>query len=137
VLFCCMIQIMDDDLDTIPASLIDEPIEVVFEKEPTYEKCPDCPSAFVWRGKTNVILRTLNERQDFKWRGRFGNNMAPAHLSTAERMGSWGVGRYNFCVEVEGGKIYEIYYDRAPQNAGDRKGHWILKGERTRKDRQK
>ena len=28
------------------------------------------------------------------------------------------------------GRIFEIYFDRAPQNAGDRKGHWFLKGER-------
>jgi hypothetical protein len=60
--------------------------------------------------------------------------MAPAHALAAARAGSWGVGRYSFCVEVEGGEIYEIYFDRAPQDAGDRKGHWFLKGKRVRVD---
>jgi hypothetical protein len=56
--------------------------------------------------------------------------MQPAHLQSASRLGSWGVGRYSFCVFVDGGRIFEIYFDRAPQDAGDRKGHWFLKGER-------
>jgi hypothetical protein len=121
---------MIQNMETIPLSLIDEPIEVVFEKVPTYEKCPDCPQAFIWLGKTHTIIAVISERQDNERRGRYANNMAPAHLSMAQRNGSWGVGRYCFCVQVEGGRIFEIYFDRAPKNAGDRKGHWFLKGER-------
>lgn len=127
---------MDDPLDTVPSRLIDEPIEVVFDSPPTYEKCPDCPTAFIWRGKNFKISRMISERQDNARRGRYSNNMTPAHLRMAVRNGSWGVGRYYFHVMVEEGQIFEIYYDRAPKDAGDRKGHWILKGERVVKDNQ-
>jgi hypothetical protein len=130
-----MIGVMEEEYQTIPSSLIDEPIEVAFAKEPTFEKCPDCPKAFTWRGETHAIVKLLSERQDNERRGRYANNMTPEHLSLAQRMGSWGVGRYSFTVEVEGGRIFEIYYDRSPRNAGDRKGHWVIKGERVKKPR--
>ena len=115
---------------TVPLQFIDEPIEVIFNETPIYEKKPPCPDAFIWRGETYVISKVLSEQQDFNRRGRSARNMQPAHLQSASRVGSWGVGRYSFYVVVEGGKIYEIYFDRAPQDAGDRKGHWFLKGER-------
>ena len=59
-----------------------------------------------------------------------GRNMIPPHLSRAERIGSLGVGRFFFRVRTEGGRIFEIYYDRAPTDAGNRKGSWVLFGER-------
>jgi hypothetical protein len=121
-------------METIPSRFIDEPIEVIYETLPTYEKCPDCPSGFIWRGKTYVVEELLSEQQDHARRGRFARNMQPAHLQMALRNGSWGVGRYSFYVRVAGGQIFEIYYDRAPENAGDRKGLWILKGERVLKE---
>ncbi len=117
-------------MKTIPSELIDEPIEVSFDVPPTYEKRPDCPQSFIWRGETYLVRAILSERQDFNRRGRSGRNMQPAHLASASRVGSWGVGRYYFYVEVDGAEIFEIYYDRAPQDAGDRKGHWFLRGKR-------
>jgi hypothetical protein len=75
-------------------------------------------------------MKVLSERQDFSRRGRSARNMQPAHQASAAQKGSWGVGRYYYCVEVEAGRIFEIYFDRAPQDAGDRKGHWFLMGER-------
>jgi len=57
-------------------------------------------------------------------------NMAPVHLASAARNGSWGVGRFYFRVVVESGQIFEIYYDRAPKDVDNRKGGWFLKGER-------
>ena len=121
-------------METTPSRFIDEPIEVIFEIPPTYEKCPDCPSAFIWRGETHKIIKVISERQDNERRGRYSNNMKPAHIRMALRNGSWGVGRYCFCVQVEDRRLFEIYYDRAPKNAGDRKGHWFLKGERVLRD---
>ena len=121
-------------MQTLPVQFIDEPIEVTFAEAPVYEKKPPCPDAFIWRGETYAILSVLSEEQDFDRRGRSARNMAPAHALAAARAGSWVVGRYSFCVEVEGGEIYEIYFDRAPQDAGDRKGHWFLKGKRVRVD---
>ncbi len=117
-------------MQTIPIQFIDEPIEVTFKEAPVYEKRPDCPQTFTWRGETYTVERVLSEEQDFDRRGKSARNMEPAHLQSATKVGSWGVGRYSFCVTVTGGRIFEIYFDRAPQNAGDRKGHWFLKGER-------
>lgn len=115
---------------TIPIQFIDEPIEVTFSEEPVYEKRPSCPQSFTWRGETYLIQAMLSEEQDFSRRGKSARNMEPSHLQSATKVGSWGVGRYSFCVRVVDGRIFEIYFDRAPQNAGDRKGHWFLKGER-------
>ena len=119
-------------MKTIPVQLIDEPIEVTFAEPPAYEKRPPCPQAFLWRGKVYPIIEVLSEEQDFNRRDRSARNMQPKHLQSATKVGSWGVGRYSFCVIVAGGQIFEIYFDRAPKDAGDRKGHWFIKGERAR-----
>jgi len=46
-----------------------------------------------------------------------------------EWYGSWGVGRFFFRIRVDTGKIFEIYYDRAPKGSKLRKGAWFLVGE--------
>jgi hypothetical protein len=119
-------------MQTIPIQFIDEPIEVIFIEPPVYEKRPPCPNSFLWRGEQFEVVEVLSEEQDFNRKGKSARNMQPAHLQSATKVGSWGVGRYSFCVIVNGGRIFEIYYDRAPKDAGDRKGHWFLKGERAR-----
>jgi hypothetical protein len=53
-------------------------------------------------------------------------NMTPEHAATAERRGSWGVGRFYFRVKTEAGNIFDLYYDRSPKNVDDRKGGWYL-----------
>ncbi len=117
-------------METSPLSFYDEPIEVAFDKAPVLSKSPTCPSAFSWRGETYPIVEMLETWQNFQRRGRMERNMRPSHRIMAARRGSWGVGRFHFRVRVEGGRIFEIYYDRAPESAGDRKGHWFLLGER-------
>jgi len=116
--------------EQFPLDFIDEPIEVVFDRPPALVKSPPCPSAFIWREQTFPVIELLETWQDFRRRGRSGHNMRPGHLSTAARRGSWGVGRFHFRVRIEDGRVFEIYYDRAPESAGDRKGHWYLLGER-------
>jgi hypothetical protein len=117
-------------MDSLPLNFIDEPIEVVFQKPPMFEKTPTCPDEFSWRGERFVISEMLETWQDFRRRGRFGHNMRPEHAAVAAHRGSWGVGRFHFKVRVEGGRIFDLYYDRAPESARDRKGHWFLWGER-------
>jgi len=117
-------------MDLPPISFIDEPIEVVFNELPMLEKSPNCPSAFVWRGVVWNVQEMLATWQDYRRRGRFARNMRPEHAATASRRGSWGVGRFYFQVRVENGRVFDLYYDRAPEGAGDRKGHWFLLGER-------
>lgn len=109
-----------------PIHFIGEPIEVEFDSPLMLDKKPVCPSHFIWRGKLYHVVEVLGEWVDFHRKGRMTRNMRPAHASTAERRGSWGVGRYYFRVCIEGGQIFELYYDRAPKNAVHRKGAWFL-----------
>jgi len=51
------------------------------------------------------------------------------HAAVAASRGSWGVGRFFFRVRVENGRLFELYYDRAPKDSGDRKGAWFLRCE--------
>jgi hypothetical protein len=117
-------------METIPSRFYDDPIEVIYKTPPTYEKSPDCPQAFIWKGVTYPILEVLEMWEDYERRGKKARNMKPTHLASARAKGSWGVGRFNFRVKTDSGQYFEIYYDRAPQNCDDRKGNWVLKGER-------
>lgn len=117
-------------MQTIPSQFYDEPIQVIFKVPPTYEKSPDCPQAFIWRGDTYMITEVFEEWIDFERRGRNARNMKPAHAASARIKGSWGVGRFFFRIKVDSGQCFEIYYDRAPENCDDRKGNWFLLGER-------
>jgi hypothetical protein len=116
-------------MDTDPLKFIDEPIEVHFDVPPMFEKTPTCPNAFTWQRKTLYIEKMLAEWQDYRRRGRMARNMQPAHAQQALRAGSWGVGRYYFRVQVDDGRIFEIYYDRAPGDVNHRKGSWFIFGQ--------
>lgn len=119
-------------MDLPPLEFIDEPVEVIFNNPPLFSKSPPCPDAFVWRGETYTVLEMLEMWQNFQRRGKMARNMQPEHARTAARRGSWGVGRFFFAVRVQEGRVFEIYYDRTPESAGDRAGHWVLRGERRR-----
>jgi hypothetical protein len=105
---------------------IGEPVEVAFAASGAFVKRPPCPSEFVWRGKRHVITETLAEWHDNARRGRMARNMRPSHISNAEKRGSWGVGRHYFRVRTDAGRVFDIYYDRAPRSALDRAGGWWL-----------
>jgi hypothetical protein len=105
---------------------IDEEITVENARPPMLEKRPEAPAAFVWRSQTLRVAEVLSTWFDFERSGRQARNMAPAHLEAARRRGSWGVGRYYFRVRLEDGRAFDLYFDRAPEKAGDRKGHWFL-----------
>jgi hypothetical protein len=117
-------------MDTQPLRFIGEAVQVSFDVPPTFEKSPTCPSAFIWKDKTYRVSQLLAEWHDFSRHGRMGRNMRPVHAERASVIGSWGVGRFYFRVMVADGRIFELYYDRAPKDAFDRKGYWILFGER-------
>ena len=117
-------------MPTIPANFYDDPILVEFDAPPVREKSPHCPSRFTWRGETYAISKVLEEWNDYKRRGRMSRNMAPAHLASASRLGSWGVGRFYFRVRTSSDRVFELYYDRAPEDSDNRKGNWFLFAER-------
>lgn len=112
--------------DWIPIQFIDAEIAVGFRRPPVLEKKPEAPSTFTWYGETFSIAEVVSTWFDFGRKGRSARNLAPAHLETAGRRGSWGVGRFYFRVRTENGRAFDLYFDRAPENAGDRKGHWYL-----------
>ena len=105
---------------------IGEEIEVGFDTSPLLEKKPGCPDRFIWGEQAFEITEMLREWHDYRRRGRMARNMAPAHAAIAEQRGSWGVGRAYFRVVTTGGRIFELYYDRAPKDADRRKGAWFL-----------
>jgi hypothetical protein len=121
-------QGMEDsvDMDVQPAQFIGEPIKVEFDQPPVLEKKPGCPDRFIWRGRTYRITGVLGEWHDYRRRGRMARNMRDTHLAAASRRGSWGVGRDYYRVGVDSGQVFDLYYDRAPKRAGDRKGAWFL-----------
>lgn len=109
-----------------PLRFIGETIEVSFDRPPLLEKKPGCPDGFTWGGETFRVSKKLSEWFDYGRRGQMAHNMTPAHAATASRRGSWGVGRFYFRVRTENGRIFDLYYDRAPKNVDNRKGNWFL-----------
>jgi hypothetical protein len=109
---------------------IDQPIEVIFDIPPALEKTPPCPNGFTWYRETYRVEEMLAEWHSYERRGRMADNMAPEHAARAITKGSWGVGRFFFRVRVSGGRVFDLYYDRAPENADKRKGRWVLLAER-------
>jgi len=105
---------------------VGEEVEVVLEDGTSFEKRPVCPAAFAWRGQTHRVAECLNEWRDYGRRGKMAHNMREPHLATAAKRGSWGVGRHYFRVRTEGGRVFDLYYDRAPKDTVDRKGSWHL-----------
>jgi hypothetical protein len=105
---------------------VGDEIEVIHDRPPALEKRPGPPDGFVWQGRTYRVARVLREWHDYRRRGRMARNMRPTHAAAAARRGSWGVGRDYYQVRTDGGRIFELYYDRAPQGAGRGAGAWFL-----------
>ena len=109
-----------------PTRFISEVISVQFDDAPALMKKPGAPDRFDWRERTFHVGEKLKEWHDYGRRGRMAHNMRPAHLRAARRRGSWGVGRDYYRVRTTCGRVFDIYYDRAPKTAGWRHGQWIL-----------
>ncbi len=105
---------------------IGEEVAVEYDTPPMLEKRPGCPDRFTWEEEVFEIEAMLAEWHDYRRRGRMAQNMRDAHLDRAAQRGSWGVGRDFFRVRTAPGRVFELYYDRAPKSADDRKGNWFL-----------
>jgi hypothetical protein len=105
---------------------IGDEIQVEFDKPPTLTKRPDSPQRFLWQGELHKIVYVRSRWTDFERRGNMARNMQEHHLRVARQRGSWGVGRFYFRVETSSGRVFDLYYDRAPESAQDRAGHWFL-----------
>jgi hypothetical protein len=118
-------------IDYVPVHFFDQPITVRFAVDPARQKTPPCPDSFTWEGREYRVVEKLSEWFDFARRGKSARNMQPAHATVASRRGSLGVGRFYFRFRVEGGQVFDIYYDRQVKSADDRLGHWFLYRELT------
>jgi len=108
---------------------ISEKIIVEFTSEPKFTKSPPCPNGFRWEKKFYRIEQILAEWKDFSRHDRMAKNMQPQHAQVAKTKGSWGVGKFYFDVQTHDGRQFRIYFDRAPKDALDREGQWILLAE--------
>ena len=113
-------------MEAKPLRFIGEPIEVEFDQPPVFEKKPGCPDRFIWGEEIYQVRELLNEWHDYSRRGRSARNMRPERAARAAQHGSWGVGRDYFRVRTDAGQIFDLYYDRAPKGAKERKGSWFL-----------
>jgi hypothetical protein len=112
--------------DPQPIRFLDQPIEVIFNSPPIYEKSPPCPDGFVWENKRYLIIEKLSEWTDFSRRGRAARNMRPSHAEAAAGRGSLNVGRFFYRVRVDTGQVFDLTYDRAMKSVDDRKGQWLV-----------
>ncbi len=115
--------------DYRPLKFIGEKISVEFDVPPALTKRPGCPDRFGWKGETWRVESLISEWHDFSRKGRAAHNMRPEHAATAKLKGSFGVGRNYFRVRAGGGRVFDMYYDRAPKNTEDRAGSWFLVSE--------
>lgn len=113
-------------LDLVPVRFIGREVEVEFARPPLLRKKPEAPQAFRWEGARYRVADVMARWFDFERKGRASKDMEPANLRAAVRRGSWGVGRTYFRVRTECGRVFDLYYDRAPESAADRAGHWFL-----------
>jgi hypothetical protein len=109
-----------------PLRFINQSVEVDFDKQPVLEKKPGCPNRFKWRDEVHEIVELLSEWHDYRRRGRMARNMRPEHAETASLRGSWGVGQDYYRVRTDHGRIFDLYFDRAPKSVDARKGAWFL-----------
>ena len=105
---------------------IGEAVRVTFAKPLALEKTPPCPTKFHWGDEEMVIVEVLKEWRDYRRRGRAARSMQPQHAARAVKTGSWGVGRFYFRVKTTHGRVFDLYYDRAPKGSDKRKGAWFL-----------
>jgi hypothetical protein len=114
------------DEQWVPLRFIGEEIQVQFDSVHFPLKKPSAPDHFTWGQKRLSVAVVLSAWSEYERKGRFKRNMAPHNLRVAKKRGSWGVGRFYFRVEVQDGRVFDLYYDRAPDDAADRLGHWFL-----------
>ena len=113
-------------METKPLRFIGESVEVHFNQPPALEKKPGPPDSFTWRGETFVITEIISEWHDYARHGRMARNMSAEHSQRAGQRGSWGVGQDYYRIQTSNGRIFDMYYDRAPKSVDRRKGEWFL-----------
>jgi hypothetical protein len=107
-------------------TFICEAIDVGFAESVLFNKKPECPNYFSWRGNLFEITELISEWHDFGRKGRYDRNMKDSHLERASEKGSLGVGRFYFRIRTASSRVFDIYYDRSIKNVSDTIGSWVL-----------
>jgi hypothetical protein len=105
---------------------IGEPIQPEFGEPPPLLKKPGAPVRFRWRGEDFAVAEVLAEWHEYSRHGRAALNLTPAHAQAALERGSRGAGRDYFTLRSKDGRVFTLYYDRAPKSVSDSLGEWIL-----------
>ena len=90
------------------------------------EKKPPPPRAFRWKCVVHKVTEMLATWHRYgKPETRTQGGRPPYFVRSGRTQGSWGQGRVYFRVRTEEGRLFDIYYDRAPK--GQRRvGAWFL-----------
>jgi hypothetical protein len=114
----------------LPTRFIGAPVEAIFDQPPALEKRPGPPDGFVWEGRPYRVKAVLREWHDYRLRGKsesfYVKEQGSFRAKSAQRRGSWGVGRDYYRVRTDTGEVFELYYDRASRGPDHRKGAWFL-----------
>ena len=105
------------------------PITVAWDDPPLLKKKPRCPDRFTWLEREFTIVELLGEWRDYGRRGRMASNMRPGNSRRARRRGSRGVGRFYYRVRVRGGRVFELYFDRAAAGKNPAEEGWFISRE--------
>jgi len=90
------------------------------------EKKPPVPDTFNWHGKIHSVVEMLaNWHRYGKPEIRTQGGRAPYFVRSGRSQGSWGQGRVYYRVRTEEGRLFDLYYDRAPKGQR-RAGAWFL-----------
>lgn len=92
----------------------------------SYEKKPPVPEAFQWRGSLHPVVEMLATWHRYgKAEIRTQGGRDPYYVRSGGTQGSWGQGRVYYRVRTEEGRLFDLYYDRAPKGKR-RAGAWFL-----------
>jgi hypothetical protein len=90
------------------------------------EKKPPPPLALTWAGERFEVAEMLAEwhrygRAEIRTQG----GRPPYAQRSGRTQGSWGVGRVYYRLRTVNGRLFDLYYDRAPKGQ-IRSGAWVL-----------
>ena len=90
------------------------------------EKKPPVPESFQWQGKLHTVTEMLAMWHRYgKPEIRTQGGRPPYFVRSGRTQGSWGKGRVYYRIRTKNGRLFDLYYDRAPKGQR-RAGSWIL-----------
>lgn len=105
---------------------IGQEITVTLPSGFAFEKKPPAPESFRWQGKLHSVSEILATWRRYGKPGlRTQGGRPPYYVRSGRGQGSWGQGRVYYRLRTETGRLFDLYYDRAPEGQR-RAGSWRL-----------